>query len=208
MGLEIAMSGFLEALKESLLGREVDLPICSLSQRPHLHVSYFYYADRPQSDRLRFRRGNRTVFEIMLPCGGAQIGQLIAVAQDVQSPYCEDRQVFGFWLRLFLRIGAGRLRASRTLFAGSIINSAIKLPFSSIANVEMIRCYRIAVCQRGIRESVVLISTQNSTTKKRYNTDRRSDINWLRLSGDELQELVRQLQVFLGSKEYAGLPKQ
>ena len=200
------MGGFLQALKESFLGHEVDLPICSLPRRTPLQVSYFYYADRPQSDRLLFRKGRRPVFEILLPRGGADIGTLIAVAQDVQSSRRDDGPVFGFWLRLFLRIGVGRLRSSRTLLTDPVISSTLKLPFCAPAHVEITRSYRIAVCQRGMRESAVLISTRNSTTKKRYNTERGSEINWLRLSRDELQDLVRQLQKFLSSQEFAARP--
>ena len=201
------MGGFLQTLKESLLGREVDLPIGSLPRRTALHVSYVYNVDRPHSGRLRFRKGPRPVFEILLPRGGADIGTLIAVAQDVQSPRRDDDPVFGFWLRLFLRISAGRLRSSRILVADPVISSTLKLPFCAPAHVEITRSYRIAVCQRGMRESVVLISTNKSSIRKRYNTERGSEINWLLLSSDEWRELTRQIQIFLGSQEFAGLPK-
>ena len=132
---------------------------------------------------------------------------MVAVAKDANYPRREDDKVFGFWSRLQLRIYAGRLISSRPLFADTIVDSDSKLPIV-YGQVEIIRRYRMAVCQRRTRETVVLVSYRESTWKKRYSTERKIDFNWLRLSSAELRDLIRYLETFLVSKEYGEVRKR
>jgi len=201
------MSGFLQALKESLVGHEVELPICSLARRKPLRVFYTYVEDRPQSHTLRFRKGNWLVFNIGLRRQWEDIASLIAVAKDANYPRREDDKVFGFWSRLQLRMYAGRLISSRPLFSDTVVDFDSKLPIV-YGNLNTIQRYRMAVCQRGTRETVVLVSTRESTWKKRYSTERKIDFNWLRLSSTEFRELIQSLEKFLGGKEYGEVRKR
>ena len=198
------MAGFFQALKESLVGHQIDLPICTFARRKPVHVCYTYIEDRLQSHMLTFRKGKLHVFEILLPHQREDLAKLIAIAKDGQYPRREDDKVFSFWARLLLRLYAGRLIASRPLFWETLVDSDSKLPFV-YGHVEIIRRYRMAVCQRGTRESIVFVFSRESTWKKRYNAERKIDFNWLRLSSVELRELIQHLETFLGSKEFGDI---
>ena len=196
------MAGFINALRESLLGHEVSIPICSFIRTEPLHVFYTYIEDHPLSHSLVFRKGEYLVFEIFLPRYGEDIEQLIAHAPYEAKPGTENNRVFGFWIRLLLRFIAGNVVSGHTL----LTRSGVKLGLGLGPTVKL--SYRLAFCRRGTNESVVLLaSVDNVIPLKKSGNPSGNQFSWLKLSTSELKELIQYLQAFLHSKEFADVPK-
>jgi hypothetical protein len=99
--------GVIDSLKESVLGKEMSLPICSLPQKTPLDIFYTYFDGKPRSHRLEFRKGSRTKFEMFLPRYGEDISQLCSAIEGREYRKTGDETVFGFWPRLALRLADG-----------------------------------------------------------------------------------------------------
>jgi hypothetical protein len=197
------MAGFLASLKESILGKAVNLPICTLSRRKPLHVFYKYYQDKPRSHRLEFRKGKRPTFEMSLPCYGENIEQLCAAAEGQENRKSEGETVFGFWQRVILRFSLGQLISCRDIFDRP--SSELHTPFGDAFSHYR---YRLAYGRKGVLESIVLVSSRHSRQSGTYRKEQKHDFNWLKLSLGELEQLVAHLRSFTGGKEFAAVMEQ
>jgi hypothetical protein len=195
--------GVFDSLKESVLAKEVNLPICSLPRNTPLDVYYTYYEGKPQSHRLEFRRGQRTKFEMLLPHYAQNILQLCSVLDSQDYREAGGGVVLGFWPRFALRMTGGKIISCRDLFPGP--SSEIHTP-SRQASIA--RRYRFAYCRKGEQESVVLISSRHGRQSSTYRKGQRHEFNWLRLSLEEFTNLVEYLRSFVGGKEYYEIPKE
>lgn len=197
------MAGFINALRESLLGHEVSIPICFFKRTEPFSLFYTYIEDHPLSHSLVFRKGDYQVFEIFLPRYGEDIEQLIANAQCEAKPQAEGNRVFGFCVHLLLRLIAGNLVSDRTLLTRSGVKLGLGL--GPVVNLS----YRLALCRRRTNESVVLLAwVDNVIPSKKSDNPSGNQFSWLKLSTSELKELIQHLQAFLHSKEFADVPKK
>ena len=192
------MAGFINALKESLVGHEVSLPICSFKRTEPFRVFYTYLEDHPLSHSLVFRKGEYPVFEIFLPRYGEDIEQLIANAQCEAKPETVGNKVFGFRVRLLLWFIAGNVVSGCVL----LTRSGVKLGLGLGPAVNL--NYRLAFCQRGSNQSVALVSSVDRVGRSNRTSN---EFSFLKLSASELKELIQHLQAFLHSKEFADVPK-
>jgi hypothetical protein len=192
------MAGLINKLQESLLGHEVSLPICSFKRAESFRVFYAYLEDQPLSHSLVFRKGGHKVFEIFLPGYGEDIEQLIANTQYEPMSEIEANSMFSLPVRLFLRLIAGKVVSGCTL----LTRSRVKLGLGLGPSVNI--SYRLALCRRGINESVILLSSIDTAGGSNSSSNESS---WLKLSTSELKQLIQHLEVFLLSREFAEVPK-
>ncbi len=192
------MAGFLDSLKESRIGREKNLPICSLSRKTPLDVFYTYFEGKPRSHRLEFRKVARTKFEMFLPRYGEDISQLRSVAEGQMYRNAGVESEFGFWLRLALRLTAGKLISSRDIFTGPV--SGMRTRYGEVNTAYR---YRLAYCRKGAEEWIVLVSSRRANQSSTFKRERRTDYNWLKLSLEEFKAVVRHLDSFSNGKEFA-----
>ena len=192
------MAGFLDTLKKSVLGREINLPICSLSRKTPLDVFYTYYEGKPRSHRLEFRKGARTKFEMFLPHYGEDISQLRSVAEGQKYRNAGVESEFGFWLRLALRLTAGKLISSREFFTGP--SSDMRARFGEASSAYR---YRLAYCRKGVQEWIILVSSRHGSQSSTFRKEQRTEYNWLKLSLEEFKVVARHLDSFLNGKEFA-----
>ena len=192
------MAGLINRLQESLLGHEVSLPICSFKRAESFRVFYAYLEGQPLSHSLVFRKGGHKVFEIFLPEYGEDIEQLIANTQYEPRSGIEANSMFGLPVRLLLWFIAGRVISGCTVLTRSRVKLGLGL--GPPVNIS----YRLALCRRGINESVILLSSIDTAGGSNSTSNESS---WLKLSTSELKQLVQHLEVFLHSREFAEVPK-
>ncbi len=166
------MVEFLNSLKESVLGKEINLPICSLPRKPPLDVFYVYYEGKPQSHRLEFRKMTRTKFELFLPRYGEDISQLRFSVEIQECRKAGDETVFGFWPRLALWLTAGKLISCRDLFNGP--SSGVHTQFGEARSAYR---YRLAYCLKGTQESIILVSSRHGSQSSTYRKEQRTEYN-------------------------------
>ncbi len=195
--------GFVDSLKESVVGKEMALPICSLPRKTPLDVFYTYYVGKPRSHRLEFRKGTRTKFEIFLPRYGEDISQLCSAIEGQEYRKAGDAAVFGFWPRVALRLTAGKLISCRDISTGP--SSEIHTQFGEARSAYR---YRLAYCQKGAHESMVLVSSRHSGQSCAYRKGQSTEFNWIKLSLGEFRTLVEHLGSFMESKEFAKVMEQ
>lgn len=194
------MTEFLDSLKESVLGKEISLPICSLSRKAPIDLFYTYYEGKPRSHRLEFRKLKRTKFEMFLPRYGEDISQLRAAVEGQGYRQAGNEDVFGFWLRLALRLTAGKLISRRDIFSGP--SSEMHSRFGEARSTCR---YRLAYCRKGAQESIILVSTRHGTQSSTYRKEQRTEFNWLKLSLYEFQIVAKHLDSFMNSREFADV---
>jgi len=188
--------GFLDLLKESLVGKEVNLPICSLPRRKPIDVLYTYYEGAPRSHSILFRRGKRPVFSLLLPRYGEDLAQICSIAESEAYREPGGDAVFGFWARLMIRIRVGTLVSCRELFGGP--GRELK---TSFGRIEVETRYRLAYAERGAQESILLVSSRQG---RRPGRGTKIQFNWLKLSVDEFRTLATHLASFMKSREFIG----
>ncbi len=194
------MGGFLGALKESGLGKEVSVPICSFPMRKGIHVFYTYYIGKPRSHRLEFRKGKRTTFEMFLSNYGENISQLCSIIDDQEYRRAGGKASLGFWSRLALRFSVGTFISCRDIFSGP--SSGFH---SRIGEARLAYRYRFVYCRKGAQESIVLISSRQSSECSPYRKEQDTEVNWLKLRLSEFRELLGNLRLFMGSKEFSEI---
>ena len=195
------MAGFINVLKESLLGHEVNLPVCSFKRVEPLHVFYTYFENRPFPHSLVFRKGEYQVFEIFLPRYGKDMEQFIANAQFEANRETEGNNVFGFWVRFMLLLVAGKVVSGRTLLTCREGDLGLG------SGPEVTTRYRLACCRRGTNESAVIVSSVDRTLSAGCSDRTNSDLSFLKLTPSELKDLIQHLQAFLQSKEFGDVRK-
>ena len=193
------MPGFLDSLKESFMGKEVELPICSLPRRKPLNVFYTYYEGIPQSHRLEFRKKKRTKFEMFLPHYGEDISQLCSVMEGHDYRKGNDETVFGFWSHLALRLTAGKPISCRDIYSGP--SSELH---TQVGEARSGYRYRLAYCQKGAQEAIVIISSRHGSESSTYRKSQSTELNWLKMSLGEFRKLTEYLRSFIDS---TSLPK-
>ncbi len=194
------MTGFLDSLKESALGKEMNLPICSLPRKTPLNVFYTYYEGKPRSHRLEFRQGKRTKFEMFLPLYRESIAQLCLTVEDQDYRKAREETVFGFWPRVILRFSLGTLVSCKDILDGP--SSSLR---TSLGEADSRYRYRLAYGRKGVQESIVLVSSRHSRHFGANRKSKRTEFNWIKLSLGEFRELVEHLKTFLGSKEFSEI---
>jgi hypothetical protein len=195
--------GVIDSLKESVLGKEMSLPICSLPQKTPLDIFYTYFDGKPRSHRLEFRKGSRTKFEMFLPRYGEDISQLCSAIAGREYRKTGDETVFGFWPRLALRLTAGKLISCRDICTGP--SSEIHTQFGQARSAYR---YRLAYCQKGTQEAMILVSSRHGSQSSAYRKGQSTKFNWIKLSLGEYRTLVEHLQLFTGSNEFAKVKEQ
>ncbi len=194
------MTGFLDSLKESVLGKEMTLPICSLARKTPLDVFYTYYEGKPQSHRLEFRKGKRTKFEMFLPLYRESIAQLCLTVEDQNYRKAGEETVFGFWPRVILRFSLGTLVSCRDIFDGP--SSSLR---TSLGEADSRYRYRLAYGRKGVQELIVLVSSRHTSHLGANRKGKRTEFSWIKLSLGEFRQLVEHLQTFLNSKEFTEI---
>ena len=197
------MPGFMDSLKASVLGKEVNLPICSLPRRKPLNLFYTYYEGKPQSHRLEFRKKKRTKFEMFLPHYGEDISQLCAVMEGLEYRKVGDETVFGFWSRMAIRLTAGRPISCRDIYSGP--SSELHTQFGEARSDYR---YRLAYCQKGAQESIVIISSRHGSQSSAYRKGQSTEFNWLKMRLGEFRKLTEHLRSFVDSNEFAKVKTQ
>jgi len=191
------MPGFIASLKDSVLGKEENLPIISFPRKKTIDVFYTYYEGKPQSHRLEFRKGKRITFEMFLPRYGKNILELCSAGEDEEYCKAGGETVFGFWSRLALRLFAGKLISCCDISSGP--NSEIHTQFGEASSA--IR-YRFANCRKGAEESIVLVSSRHTSQSSTYRQGQKTNFNWVKMSSGEFRKLVESLRSFIGSPEF------
>jgi hypothetical protein len=191
------MNRIINSLKEAALGRETNIPICTISGKKTITVFYTYYEGNPRSHRLEFCKGSRTVFEIFLPRHDEDIACLSAVLghqRDFRDP---EKTIFGFWLRWLLFAAGGKLVRGMELFAGPASSHD-----TSIGRVDTGYRYRVAHLRRGKTESIVIVSSRKGNMSGPYRKAQSTEFNWLKLPLSDFEELVKPLDLFLVGNAY------
>lgn len=192
------MPGFLHSFKESVLGKEVNILICSLPRRIPLDIYYTYFGGRPRSHRLEFRKGKRTIFEMFLSRYGVDMSQLRLALEGQRCCNAGDPSVFAFWTRLALRLSAGELIFCQDIFAGP--SSELK---SRLGEASSTYRYRLARCRKGAQDALVLVSTRYSSQSSAFRKEKHLQFNWQKLSTDESRMIANCLHRFMNSAEFA-----
>ena len=185
------------------MGGEVNLPICSLTGKKPVHVFYTYYEGRPGSHRLEFRKGMRTTFEMFLPRYGKDISRLCSLAENQGYGGDGNKNDFGFWPRLALRLTAGKLISCRDIFPGP--RSEIHTRFG---DADAVYRYRLAHCRKGARESFVFVSSRHGSQSGPYRKGKSLKLNWLHLDPAAFEKLSAHLRVFMKSEAIANVREQ
>ncbi|MGB5443886.1 MAG: hypothetical protein WBM99_00155 [Psychromonas sp.] len=188
------------AYKQPILGREINLPICSLPRENSIQLFYTYYEGKPLSHRLEFRRGNRTIFEILLPHYEKSMIALCTVLKGRDNDPAVEQRVFSLWSRLALWVSAGKPIFCAEIAPGPY--SDIHLTFAEASSAYR---YRLALCRKGIQESVVLVSSRHSCQSGPYRKGQSTKFNYLKLTVDEFNKLTEFLTLFMGSQEFANV---
>lgn len=192
--------GLRETLKESLLGKEVSLSVCSLPRKAPLDVLYTYVEGKPRSHRLEFRRTKRTLFEMFLPRFGEDISRLCTVLEGQGYRQTNDEVEVGFWLGSALRLIAGKPMSCHDLFTGP--DSTIRAQFG---NARATHRYRLARCQSGSQRWIVLISSRHSSQSSALRKSQSTECNWIKLGPGESSQLVTSLRSLVASNAYANV---
>jgi hypothetical protein len=182
-----------------MLGEERDLPICSLPGKRTIRVFYTLYEDKPQSHRLEFRKGKRTVFGIFLPRHRQDRSDLVSAVEGRAG----TDATFGFWARLLLRLVGGTLIAGRELFPGPRGELHTSWGDSHYGNR-----YLLAYCRRGTQEWVVFVRSRHSTQSGSHRSAARSQFNWLKLTRDQFTTFGNHLRAFMKSDAFTQVEKQ
>ncbi len=194
--------GFLDSLMESIMGKAVNLPVCSFLRRKPIRVVYRYYERKPGPHCLLFLTGRRARFQIVLPHYGQSILQICSLLQNQEYQKGGGEDVFSFWPRLAIRLAVGSIISCRNILAGPQFELN-----SSFCDVSRTYDYRFAYCRHGMQETIVLVSSHYSKQRSPYRTSRKIEYNWLKLSLEEFRQLVLHLHEFVRSKEFSEVEK-
>ncbi len=198
-----AVAGFLDSLKESVLGKEVTLPICSLRQRNPIDVAYTYYEGKPHSHSLLFLKGKRATFQMFLPHYDEDLMRFGSLIENQEYRKEDGEGVFGFWSRLTILLAAGKLMSSCDILTGP--SSEVHTRFGDASSAYR---YRLAYCRKGIVESIVLVSTRHGRQSGASRKGQSTEFNWLRLSLEQFRALGGYIGAFTKSKDFAKVQEQ
>ncbi|WP_372882101.1 hypothetical protein [Psychromonas sp.] len=194
------MSTFKQSLALSALGREVNLPICFLPGEKGIELFYTYYQGKSLSHRFEFRRGNRAIFEILLPHYEKNMIALCTVLQGRGLCPAGEEKVFSLWTRLALWLTAGK-----PIFCAEIAPGLYANLHLSFAEASSVYCYRLALCRKGAQEAIVLISSKHSRQSGCYRQGQSTKFNYLKLTMDGFNQLIESLTLFMDRQVFANV---
>jgi hypothetical protein len=194
-----------EGLRESLLGREVNLPVADL-RGGRLAVTYTFFEGKPASHRVLFRKGSRPCFEVFLPQRGDDLVRLVEGLRGAIPEEAPDAPrptaTLPWWQRAWLRLVAGRIDPCLELFPGP---SAAGEFTGGAARID--RGYRLGVVKRRDENRVVLIASKTGSHAGMGGRGATFELNWRTLRLDEVRRLIDTLQRFLASDDFHAVER-
>jgi hypothetical protein len=196
------MTLFLTSFIHSILGKEINLPICTIERKKPIQVYYTYFQGKSSSHRLEFRKGSRTVFEMFLPQYDKEIMQFCSTVKRMNFNETVGEKGSCGVPRLMLWLSIGRIISCRELFSGP--NSSFN---TSSSQAKSSYLYRLAYGQKGNAFSILMVSSRHSSQSGTFRKESKNQYNWLKLSVTELQTLVNELSSFLSSQSFIAMKK-
>ena len=183
------------------LDKKQEISLCTLNEgcRSPIDVRYVFYPGNQRSHRISFKKRNRTLFELFVGNKRGWMNEFSQIGRDIlgyyQIPMSEKdvRVRPGFMLSILLLILGKRMIYFSECFSEYDIETT-----SSSLN----RKYFLALCSGWTSPTIVLLQNKVSKGSSTYRKSQSFDYNWMRISKDDFEKLVKSVNDLLKTDEF------